>query len=91
MTGAPPLLIPPGWALVPLQPTETMLDASFGALSLYIAHARRFEPGKLIAAGRRGGFHVPWRDKYAARWRAMCGAAPLPPLDIINIQEVTHG
>ena len=72
------LIIPAGWHLVPLDPTETMLDDSYGALREYIDRMRRVQPCPLVAAGPRGGFHVPLREKHRVRWRAMCAVAPRP-------------
>jgi hypothetical protein len=70
--------VPPGWVLVPLEPTEAMLDASFEALAAHIRATVTKQPGALVYQRAGRGYHVPWREQHAARWRAMCAAAPKP-------------
>ena len=71
------LIIPVGWKLVPIEPTDDMIRAAKGALYRYIAGLPQEERDKAKGLPRPG-LRVGWRKKYTIRYQAMLEVAPCP-------------
>lgn len=76
---ASPNGVPTGWKIVPIEPTEAMIDASQETLENWRAGLTPDERTRRtrIVDGHPLTYMRP-RDKHAARYRAMLAAAPKP-------------
>lgn len=68
----PSIEIPEGWALVPMEPTQKMLEAGMGALYRHINAL----PDEVRYKHGIGNYRVSKRHKFKIRWAAMLSAAP---------------
>lgn len=70
--------VPPGWKLVPIEPTPEMLDGCKRALKRYLDAMPEDE--RFVRFGRKGphGHRVDPDIKATIRYRAMLDAAPQP-------------
>jgi hypothetical protein len=64
--------VPEGWALVPLEPTQKMIEAGIGALYRHIAAL----PDEVRYKHGAGNYRISKRHKFKIRWKAMFDAAP---------------
>lgn len=76
--GDPTLAIPEGWRLVPEEPTEAMLAASWAVTQAATAESRM---AHLLGTSKEA--HA---IKAAQRYRAMTAAAPIPPENNADVQ-----
>lgn len=67
------VIVPEGWALVPIEPTDDMIAAHWRGLRIAPRYRREWTAH---AIKHRGTPHEPG---FLPAWRAMVAAAPDPP------------